>query len=377
MAHLLGSALSLRDVTMKNRIAISPMCQYSAIDGMVGDYHFAHLARFALGGAGLVMVEATAVTAQGRITHGCPGLWEDAQIAPMARIAAFIRAQGSVPAIQLGHAGRKGSMQRPWYGNGPLNAEDAARGDHPWEIIAPSAIPMDEGWLTPRAMEQADMDALIAAWCAAAERALRAGFDVIELHAAHGYLLHSFLSPLSNQRNDAFGGDRAGRMRFPLQVVAAVREAWPDEKPLSVRISAVDGLEGGWEIEDSVAFARELKRLGVDLVDCSSGGLGGSATAVRIPRSYGFQVPFAEQVRHEADIRTIAVGLVVEPEMANAIVAQGKADIVALGREALVAPNWPHLAARTLSGKPSYDNWPPQAGWWLERRDASLASPRG
>lgn len=366
--------IALRDKQAANRLALSPMCQYSAVDGMLNDWHFANLSRFALGGFGTIIVEAAAVAMQGRITHGDLGLWKDEHIPPLRRLTAFLRQQGSLPAIQLAHAGRKAATQRPWEGNLPLPPDGAEK---PWQTVAPSALPVAENWPVPAALEHDAMERLIQDWVAATCRADAAGFDMIEVHAAHGYLLHSFLSPLSNQRNDAFGGDRAGRMRFPLQVVAAVREAWPDEKPLSVRISAVDGLEGGWEIEDSVAFARELKRLGVDLVDCSSGGLGGSATAVRIPRSYGFQVPFAEQVRHEADIRTIAVGLVVEPEMANAIVAQGKADIVALGREALVAPNWPHLAARTLSGKPSYDNWPPQAGWWLERRDASLASPRG
>ncbi|MGY6569930.1 MAG: NADH:flavin oxidoreductase/NADH oxidase [Salinarimonas sp.] len=370
MAHLLGSALDLRDVTMKNRIAISPMCQYSAIDGIASDYHFAHLARFAMGGAGLVMVEATAVTAQGRITHGCLGLWEDAQIAPLARIADFIRGQGAVPAIQLGHAGRKGSMQRPWYGNGALTEEDIARGDHPWEIIAASAIPMDEGWLTPRAMEQADMDALITAWCEAAQRALRAGFDVIELHAAHGYPLHSFLSPLTNRRNDAYGGDLAGRARFPLAVARALRETWPAHLPLFTRLSCVDGIEGGLEIGDTIWLAQQLKQIGIDVIDCSSGGLAGSATAARVKRGPGFQVPFSEAVRREADIPTMAVGLITEAAQAEAILAAGQADIIAIGREALANPNWPLQALSELDGMApeSYRAWPEQSGWWLERR---------
>lgn len=366
--------IALRSRQSANRLALSPMCQYSAVDGMFNDWHFANLSRFALGGFGTIIVEAAAVQERGRITHGDLGLWKDAHVAPLQRLTAFLRQQGSLPAIQLAHAGRKAATQRPWEGNLPLPPDGAEK---PWQIVGPSAVPVAENWPVPTPLEHGAMERLVEDWVAATRRADAAGFDMIEVHAAHGYLLHSFLSPLSNQRNDAFGGDLAGRMRFPLTVVAAVRAAWPDEKPLSVRISAVDGLEGGWEIEDSVAFAQELKRLGVDIVDCSSGGLGGSATAVRIPRSYGFQVPFAEQVRREADIATMAVGLVVEPQMANAIVAEGKADMVAIGREALVEPNWPHLARHALSDKPAYENWPPQAGWWLERRDASLASPRG
>jgi len=365
--------IALRGVTAANRLALSPMCQYSAVDGMANDWHFAHLSRFALGGFGTVIVEAAAVNAQGRITHGDVGLWKDAHVAPLQRLTSFLRQHGALPAIQLAHAGRKGATQRPWEGNLPLPPDGAEK---PWQTVAASAVPVAENWPVPEPLDQEAMEGLKGDWVAAARRAEAAGFDMIEIHAAHGYLLNSFLSPLSNLRNDAYGGDRAGRMRFPLEVVAAVRAAWPDDKPLSVRISAVDGLDGGWSIEDSVVFARELKRLGVDLVDCSSGGLGGSATNTRVPRGFGFQVPYAEQVRREADIRTITVGLIVEPEMANAIIAEGKADMVAIGREALVEPNWPHLAARTLAGKPSYQNWPAQAGWWLERRDASLASSR-
>lgn len=226
----------------------------------------------------------------------------------------------------------------------------------------------------PQALDHGAMERLRGDWVAATRRAASAGFDFLEVHAAHGYLLHSFLSPLSNFRNDQFGGDLIGRMSYPLEIVAAVRAAWPDNKPLSVRISAVDGFEGGWGIEDSIAFARELKRLGVDLVDCSSGGLGGPAKRARLPRTNGFQVPFAEQVRREAGIATIAVGLITDPSLANAIIRDGQADMVAIGREALVEPNWPHLAVRALSGGMQYHRWPKQAGWWLERRDAFLAA---
>ena len=365
--------ITIRNITAPNRLALSPMCQYSAVDGMFGDWHFANLARLAIGGFGIVMVEATAINLQGRVTYGDVGLWKDEQIEPLKRIATFIRGQGGVPAIQIAHAGRKASTQKPWNGGKALAPESEEKG---WEVVGPSAVSVGEGWPLPKALDHGEMETIKDDWVAAARRAAAAGFDILEVHAAHGYLLNSFLSPIANLRNDEFGGDIVGRMRYPLDVIAAVRAVWPDEKPLFVRISAVDGVDGGWTIEDSVIFARELKQIGVDVVDCSSGGVGGSATAARVPRGYGFQVPFAEQVRKEAEIATIAVGLIVEPEAANEVIAQGKADIVAIGRQALVEPNWPHLAARALSGRPHYERWPLQVGWWLERRDASLASSR-
>jgi 2,4-dienoyl-CoA reductase-like NADH-dependent reductase (Old Yellow Enzyme family) len=376
MSSLLGSPLTLRGVTLPNRIAISPMCQYSAIDGFTTDWHLVHLGRFAMGGAGLVFVEATGIVPEGRITHGCTGLWTDDQIPGLQRIADFVRERGSVPAIQLGHAGRKASMQRPWYGNGPLDDDDVARGDLPWETVAPSAIPLDEGWMTPRALERADMDRLVEAWVAAAGRALKAGFDVLELHAAHGYLLHSFLSPLSNRREDAYGGDREARARFPLEVAAALRDAWPSDRPLFVRLSSVDGVEGGWELEDTIWLAGRLKELGVDVIDCSSGGLLGSATAARVKRGPGFQVPYAETVRREAGVAAMAVGLILEPEQAEAVLANGQADIIAIGRQAMFDPNWPLKAIADLDGgtPETFRNWPQQAGWWLERRQRAMAS---
>ena len=366
--------LTLRGITAPNRIIISPMCQYSAIDGVVTDWHLVHLGKFAQGGAGIVMVEASAVTPEGRITHGDVGLWNDAQQAPLARIAAFIRDNGSVPAIQLAHAGRKASMQRPWYGNAALDDADRARGDLPWRIVAPSAIPMDDGWLMPHELSVADMKELREKWRLATLRAADADFDVLEVHCAHGYLLHEFLSPLSNKRADAYGGDRAGRMRFPLEIIETVRAAWPQDRPLSVRVSSVDGVEGGVEITDSVAFAREAKARGADLIDCSSGGLLGSATAARIPRGYGFQVPFAETIRREAEIATMAVGLILHPQQADDVVAQGQADLVGIGREALFDPNWP-LHARLALGEQDgevFGAWPKQYGWWLERREPGL-----
>ena len=374
---LLFRPLSLRGVPLRNRIVISPMCQYSAVDGLASDWHLVHLGRFALGGAGTVFVEATAVHPRGRITHGDLGLWSDSQIPPLRRIARFLAEHGAVPAIQLAHAGRKASMQRPWHGNGPIDDADRARGEDAWPVVAPSALPMDEGWLVPRELSSAEMAALREAWRQAAVRALESGFEIVELHAAHGYLLHEFLSPLSNRRGDAYGGDRAGRMRFPLEVAETLRAVWPQDRPVFVRVSAVDGIEGGWTLEDTVAFARELKARGVDLVDCSSGGLAGSATAARVPRGPGFQVPFAARIRREAELMTMAVGLIVEPQQAEDILKTGQADLVAIGREALFDPNWPAHAELALgASRDPFASWPVQHGWWLERRERALRALR-
>jgi 2,4-dienoyl-CoA reductase-like NADH-dependent reductase (Old Yellow Enzyme family) len=373
---LLFTPMSLRALTLRNRIVIPPLCQYSAVDGLANDWHFAHLARFALGGAGAVFVEATAVRRDGRITYGDVGLWEDAQIAPLRRIAAFLKSQGAAPAIQLAHAGRKASMQRPWHGNGPINDADRARGEDAWPVVAPSPVPMDEGWLVPHELTREEMAALREDWRCAALRALEAGFEVVEVHGAHGYLLNTFLSPLVNRRRDAYGGDRAGRMRFPLEIAETVRAAWPEDRPVFFRISAIDGFDGGWQLEDSVALARELKARGIDVVDCSSGGIYGSATAARIPRTFGFQVPFAERIKRESGIKTMAVGLILEPEQAEAVLQNAQADLVAIGREALYDPNWPLHAKRRLTGKAEFEDWPVQAGWWLERRERGLQALR-
>jgi len=374
MTAILLEPISLRGLRLRNRIVISPMCQYSAEDGVANDWHMVQYGRFAVGGAGLVFVEATAVSPEGRITHGDLGLWSEAQVAPLARIAAFMKAQGAAAGIQIGHAGRKASIQRPWFGNGPLTAEDEARGDRPWKVVAPSALPMDEGWLMPEALSEEGIARIREAFLAAAERSLRAGFDAIEIHAAHGYLLHQFLSPLSNRRNDAWGGDRAGRMRLPLEIARGVRRIWPEDRPVFVRISVVDGAEGGLTVEDSIAFATALKAEGVDVVDCSSGGLMGSATAAKgPPRNYGFQVPFAERLRREAGIATMAVGLIVDPRQAEAILQAGQADLIAIGRQALENPNWPQHAAAVLAGGMRFGDWPKQHGWWLDLRARALA----
>jgi 2,4-dienoyl-CoA reductase-like NADH-dependent reductase (Old Yellow Enzyme family) len=377
---LLFAPLALRAVRLPNRVVISPMCQYSATDGLADDWHFAHLAKFAIGRAGLIFTEASAVEADGRITHGDLGMWRDEHVAPLQRITAFIRSQGSIPGIQLAHAGRKASMQRPWFGNGPLDANDARRGDVAWPIVGPGDNPLGPGWLTPHALMKAEMQRIRESFVAAAARADRAGFDVAEIHGAHGYLLHSFLSPLTNPRTDEYGGSLANRMRLPLEVVAEVRARWPAAKPLFVRVSAVDDIEGGWSIDDSIVLATELKRLGVDVVDCSSGGALGSATAAAkplTPRVPGFQVPFAQAIRSRADIATMAVGLILDAHQAEAALQSGQADLIAVGREALNDPNWALHAARALGEDPRFEMWPEQYGWWLTRRQPLLDRERG
>ncbi len=359
----------------KNRLVVSPMCQYSARDGYVNDWHLVHLGKFAQGGAGIVFMEATAVESRGRITHGDTGIWDDAHVPGLKRIVQFLRSQGAVPALQLAHAGRKASMARPWYGNGPLTRADLERGEQPWPIVAPTAKPVDEGWLKPHVLEKSELEQILAAFYEASLRAERAGFGVLEVHAAHGYLLHSFLSPISNDRRDEYGGTLENRMRFPLRVVRAVREAWPREKPLFVRVSSIDDVEGGWSLDDTVALAKRLKQLGVDVVDCSSGGISGSATAATktlLPRVPGFQLPFSARVRRDADIATMAVGLILTAEQAEEALQARRADLIAIGREALYDPNWPLRAAQALDADPQMERWPVQYGWWLTRRASLL-----
>jgi 2,4-dienoyl-CoA reductase-like NADH-dependent reductase (Old Yellow Enzyme family) len=372
---LLFEPLSLRKVTARNRIVISPMCQYSAQDGHVTDWHLVHLGKFAQGGAGIVFVEATAVAATGRITHGDTGIWDDSHVGSLRRIASFVKDQGAVPAIQLAHAGRKASMARPWYGNGPLTPDDLARGDAAWRIVAPTETPLGEGWIAPRALKKGDLDVLLNAYRQAARRAHAAGFEVAEIHAAHGYLLHTFLSPISNTRSDEYGGSLENRMRFPLEVVRAVRETWPQDKPLFFRCSSIDDVEGGWSLEDTISLSKKLKEQGVDVVDCSSGGILGSATAATkttLPRVPGFQLPFSERVRKDTGLKTMAVGLILDARQAEEALQGGRADLIAIGREALYDPNWPLHAARELGVDPEYARWPQQYGWWLTRRESAL-----
>ncbi len=369
---LLFQPITIRDVTLRNRIVIAPMCQYSAADGLAQEWHFAHLSSFAMGGAGLIFTEAAAVEPRGRITHGDLGIWSDDHVDALKPVVRFMQGQGAAVGMQIAHAGRKASTQRPWHGMGPINDSDATRGEEPWEIVAPSALAMQDNWLLPAELDTVGMADIRDNFAAAARRCDAAGLDVIEIHGAHGYLLHSFLSPISNRRVDKYGGDRSGRMTFPLEVAGAVRAVWPESKPLFFRISSIDSAEGGWEIEDSVILAGLLKETGIDVIDCSSGGIGGSATVTRLPRVHGFQVPFSAQVRREADVATMAVGLIVEPNHAEHILQDGDADLIAIAREALNDPFWPHHAAKALGVDQNYDDWPEQYGWWLVRRDRFL-----
>jgi 2,4-dienoyl-CoA reductase-like NADH-dependent reductase (Old Yellow Enzyme family) len=371
----LFSPLALRGIELRNRATVSPMCQYSCVDGFATDWHLVHLGSRAVGGAGLVLSEATAVTPEGRISPQDLGVWSDAHVEGLARCARFVEAQGALSGIQLAHAGRKASMARPWYGNAPLTQADLDRGDKPWSVIAPTDQPLDAGWIVPRAFREGDFQSVLASYRNAVRRALAAGFDILELHAAHGYLLHTFLSPLSNTRQDEYGGSLENRMRFPLQVAAEVRKAWPASKPLFVRTSSIDDVEGGWSLEDTVALAQELKKAGVDVVDCSSGGIHGSATAATktlVKRVPGFQLPFSEKVRKEAGVATMAVGLILTPQQAEEALQAGRADLIAIGREALFDPNWPLHAALALGVDPEFAQWPEQYGWWLTRRESLL-----
>jgi 2,4-dienoyl-CoA reductase-like NADH-dependent reductase (Old Yellow Enzyme family) len=362
--------LTLRGRTLPNRLVVAPMCQYSVRDGVVGDYHLVHLGRFALGGFGTVVVEATGVTPEGRISHGDVGLWDDGQIPGLARIVDLLHAHGTVAGIQLAHAGSKASSHRPWEaGGGAVTSENALPGEDPWPTVSASAVPPAEGYPAPHALTADELAGVRDAFVAATRRSLTAGFDVVEVHAAHGYLLNQFLSPLTNRRTDAYGGSLEARMRFPLEVVAAVRAAWPEDRPLFVRASAVDGTPDGLTLEDTVAFSRELRALGVDVVDVSGGGLGGGWEH---PIGYGYQVPFSSQIRAESGIATMAVGLIVDARQAEAVVADGHADLVALAREAQDDPNFAVHAARELTGG-SYDAYPVQAGPRLASRDRMLA----
>lgn len=352
------SPLSIRGITFRNRIGMSPMCQYSAIDGIANDWHLVHLGSRAVGGAGLVMVEATAVAADGRITPGDMGIWSDEHIAPLARIAQFIKSQGAVPGIQLAHAGRKGSCVAPWKGGAALPDRDPQA----WPIVAPSPIPFSEDSPVPIELDLAKMQTILKAFEGAARRAISAGFQVIEIHAAHGYLLHQFLSTLSNRRNDEHGNQLENRAKFLLSIATSLRTIVPKELPLFVRISATDWVEQGWNIEQSVQLCKMLKQCGVDLIDVSSGG---NVPKAQIPVQKSYQVPFAKRIRDEADIKTAAVGLITEAQEANEIITSGKADLILLGRELLREPYWMLKAQQEYGNNP---DWPVQYGYAVKKR---------
>ncbi len=337
----LFSPLTIREITFRNRIAVSPMCQYLCVDGFATDWHLVHLGSRAVGGAALVFAEATAVTADGRISPMDLGIWKDAHIEPLARAAKFIKAQGAVPGIQLAHAGRKASTNAPWLGGKPLSVDQGG-----WTpIFSASALAFNDGYQIPVALSVAQIRDIVAAFADAARRALEAGFEVVELHGAHGYLGNEFLSPLSNHRTDEYGGSFENRTRFLREMIEAVRKVWPERLPLFLRISATDWMEGGWTGEDSIALAKIVKPLGVDLMDCSSGG---TSPLAKIPLGAGYQVPFANAVRRHANIATGAVGMITEPMQADQIVRNEEADLVIMAREFLRDPYWPLHAAETL-----------------------------
>lgn len=379
-APLLFQPYKIRDITLPNRIVVSPLCMYSAVEGLAQPWHFAHLSTFARGKAGLVFTEATAVEARGRITPQCLGIWTDEQAQALLPITAFIESMGCVPGIQLAHAGRKASTRAPFVerGGSPITETNAGEDETPWSTVAPSALPVTDGWPEPEALDAGGLQQVKQAFVDATLRSKQAGFKVIELHMAHGYLLHSFLSPLANQRDDEYGGSLQNRMRFPLEVAQAMRESWPQSLPLFVRISAIDGMENGWSLDDSVVFSRLLHEIGVDVVDCSSGGIGG-APRFRIDdtgkplnqssaRTPGFQVPFTRRIKAETDIKTMAVGVIIDPHQAEEILQSGGADLVALGREIMHDPFWPLHAAETLGADADFKMWPKQYAWAVDRR---------
>jgi 2,4-dienoyl-CoA reductase-like NADH-dependent reductase (Old Yellow Enzyme family) len=371
------SPLKLRKSQLRNRIVISPLQEYAAdADGLATDFHLVHLGRFALGGAGLVFTEALAVAPEGRLTYADLGVWSDKHIAPLTRIAEFLREQGAVPGAQIIHAGRKASVQRPWHGYEPLTAADLdARGESPWQVLGPSAISAMDGWPVPHALDAGECRRVVDEHAAAARRCHAAGFEVLNVHGAHGYLIHSFLSPLANHRTDEYGGDLDGRMRLALEIAAAVRSEWPSDKSIFYRLSCVDDLPGGWSLDDTLVLSKRLRDLGIDVIDCSSRGLALRGTPVVTPRAPGFQVDYAHAVRAQTDTVTCAVGLIYDAAAANAIVENGQADLVAICREALHNPNWSAHAAVTLLGDEAYEtHWQPRWGWWLIRRAKSLAA---
>jgi 2,4-dienoyl-CoA reductase-like NADH-dependent reductase (Old Yellow Enzyme family) len=375
MARLF-SPFAVRGMRARNRVVIPPMQQYSGdAAGRATDWHLAHLTRFALGGAGIVFVESTAVEERGRNTHGDIGLWKDEQIAPLARVADALRNNGAVPAIQLGHTGRKAGLQTWWHGHGPLREADAARGEAPWPVVGPSPIPVGEGWPTPQTLETVDVEHIVRAWGDAARRAREAGFGALEVHGAHGYLIHQFLSPVANQRSDCYGEDR---WRFALEVAEAVRREWPDALPLFWRVSLAEAIDGGLEFDEMAGLLCALKQRGVDVVDCSSGG--GIASyptqGKSVSNSLLFRAEQAAQLRAATGLHTMGVGLIVDPRTAEDYLQAGQADLIAVGREALYNPNWAVHAEVTLGANDNYATWPRPYRMFLIRRAAAADALR-
>jgi len=377
---LLFTPKTVRGVTFPNRTVLAPMVHYRARDGFCGTFHTVHLGKYAQGRFGLVFTEAAAVEERGSVAEFDLGIWKDEHIDAYKALVSFIKEEGSVAGIQLAHAGRKAGMQTAMEGNGPLSAEDKARGRKSWQPVGPTTTPISSDWITPHQLSTSEITGIVDAFAASARRSVKAGFQVVEIHGAHGYLIASFLSPVSNTRNDGYGGDIKGRMRIALEVTEAVRAAIPDDMPLFFRVSSVDGTAEGWQMDDTVVLARELKARGVDVLDCSSGGLTGSATAAPVSRSPGFQVPFAARAKAEAGIATMAVGLILEGAQAEAILQAGEADFIAVGRQAQFNPNLPLHWAHELGLNRKFELWGQEYGWWLQKRIRTMqgfATPTG
>jgi len=378
MVSKLFSSIDIRGVRLPNRIVLSPLCMYSAKNGVANEWHFSHLSTFARAKIGLIFTEATAVQKIGRITPFCLGLWNSKQAKALKPIVKFIKEMGSIPGFQLAHAGRKAGTKEPWNGGGPLDDNDIEKGNKPWKTIAPSSIPLAENWVTPKAMDKSDIKKLIKSYVNSAKLAIDIGFKVLEVHAAHGYLLHSFLSPLSNKRNDSYGGELFGRARLLTEIIIAIRKEISQEIPIFCRISAVDGLKNGWSMQDSLELAKILTEIGVDVIDCSSGGLTGRPRFVahddgqlmktNVDRGLGFQVPYAEKIKRNVGIKTMAVGVIVDPHQAENILLQKQADLIAMGRELMYNPFWPLHAAQELDADPDFSLWPKQYKWGINRR---------
>jgi len=364
---LLFSPLTIRDVSLRNRIVVPPMHQYSALRGFPTDWHLMNAGKFAAGGAGLVIIESTKVERRGCGTVGDLGIWDDAFVEPLGRLVKFIKQQNAAAGLQIGHSGRKARGNRPWEGDGPLQRTSDIVDWDAWSPVAPSAIAHSDKWPVPRALERHEVKDLVQAWGEAARRANQAGFDVLELHGAHGYLVHQFLSERSNRRTDDYGGSESNRMRFLIEIAEAVRANWPDSKPLFVRLSVEDN--AGWGPEQSANLAKILKIRGVDVIDCSSGGITDVAPILGKDIRYSYQVPLADHVRREAGIMTMAVGLIIHGDQAEQILRDGHADLIAVGREILNNPNWPMDAALKLGIEAPFRDVPPQFGYWLRTRE--------
>jgi 2,4-dienoyl-CoA reductase-like NADH-dependent reductase (Old Yellow Enzyme family) len=372
---LLFTPISLRGVTAKNRIVVSPMCQYNSVNGGPGDWQMAHLGRLAFGGAGIIFGEETAVEGRGRKTHECAGIWDDRHIPQYSRINDFLRQQGAVPAIQLGHAGRKASCHGATEDWRPLTDEDAKDGFAPWQGLAPSALDQLPRRFTPKEMDRDDIRTVLDAWRESVRRSMDAGYDIVEVHGAHGYLIHQFLSPVSNHRTDAYGGDLEGRMRFALEVAEVTRDAWPADKPVFFRVSCVDGKGGIWGLDDTVELSKALKERDIDLVDCSSGGITGDTDMPMVPRIVQFQAGFAERIRREADIMTIAVGGITTAQDAEAILQRGQADLVGVAREFIWNADWAAHCAKELGAPDPYGQMPHEYAYRLRLREKAKDMP--